>query len=53
VERRIITGLITSTEFIQQIESIWDTQLLESSTARMLAGWVFEYYKKYQKAPGK
>ena len=53
MERRIITGLITSTSFINQIENVWDAQLLESSTARMLAGWVFEYYRKYQKCPGK
>jgi len=53
IERRIITGIIVSTEYIQQIQNIWDTQLLESSTARMLAGWVFEYYAKYKKAPQK
>ena len=51
IERRIITGLIVSTEFIQQIQNVWNTQLLESSTARQLAGWVFEYYEKYNKAP--
>ena len=53
IERRILIGLITSTEFIQQIQNIWDTSLLESQMARRLAGWCMEYYQKYQKAPGK
>ncbi len=53
IERRIIIGLVTSTNYIRQIENIWDTQLLESSTARMLAGWVWEYYGKYHKAPNR
>ncbi len=53
IERRSIIELNTSTEYIRQIENIWDTQLLESSTARMLASWVWEYYGKYHKAPGK
>jgi len=51
IERRIITGIIVSTEFIQETQKIWNTQLLESSTARQLAGWVLEYYEKYNKAP--
>jgi len=51
LERKIITGIIVSTEFIQETQKIWNTQLLESSTARQLAGWVLEYYEKYNKAP--
>jgi energy-coupling factor transporter ATP-binding protein EcfA2 len=50
-ERKIIIGIITSTEYIQQISAIWNTQLLESSSARKLAGWVMEYYAKFQVAP--
>jgi len=53
LERRIVIGLITSTEFIQQIHATWDTQLLESQMAKRLSNWVLEYYEKYNKAPGK
>ena len=53
IERRLIIGLITSTEFIQQIQNIWDTSLLESQMAKRLATWCLEYYEKYKKAPGK
>jgi len=53
IERKIIIGLITSTEYLQQIRNIWDIQLLESATAKRLAGWVWEYFEKYNRAPGK
>jgi len=51
IERKIIIGLITSTEFIQQIHNVFDVKFLQSSTARRLAMWVMEYYEKYNKAP--
>lgn len=53
IERKIIIGLITSTEYLQQINSVWDAQLLESTTAKRLASWVWEYFEKYGKAPEK
>ena len=53
IEKRIIIGLIVSTEFIQQIQNIWDSQLLESQMAKRLAGWCMDYFHKYNKAPGK
>ena len=53
LERRIITGLIVSTEFQQQIHSVWNADLLESQMAKRLAGWCTEYFEKYKKAPGR
>lgn len=53
IERRIIIGLITSTEFIQRIQNKWNVKLFESATARRLAIWCMEYYDKYQKAPNR
>ena len=53
IEQRIVTGLITSTEFIQQIAHVWDIDLLESSVAKRVATWCMEYYDKYDRAPGK
>jgi hypothetical protein len=53
IERQIIIGLITSTEFIQHIHVNWDNSLLESKTAQRLALWCMEYFEKYKRAPGK
>ncbi len=52
IERRIITGLIISTEYIALIRKIWDSALLESSTFRRMANWCIEFYDEYQEAPG-
>jgi len=53
IERQIVIGLITSSDYLQQIKGIWNIQLLESPTAKRLAGWCWEYFGKYNKAPGK
>ncbi len=52
IERRIITGLIISTEYISRIREIWDSKLLGSSTAKKLANWCIEFYDQYHTAPG-
>lgn len=52
-ERKIIIGLIVSTQYIQQIKDYWTVQLFESKTAKRIAVWAMEYFEKYQKAPGK
>jgi hypothetical protein len=52
-ERKIIIGLITSTEYIQQTKDFWTVQLFESKTAKKIILWCMEYFEKYQKAPGK
>jgi RecA-family ATPase len=53
IERKIIIGLITSTAYCQRIHDIWNTQLLESATARRLADWIWDYYTGYREAPGR
>lgn len=53
IERKIIIGLITSTEYLQQLRSIWDVSLLESTMAKQLSTWCWEYFNRYDKAPGK
>lgn len=53
IERRIVIGFIVSTEFVQQIRTAWEPQLIESSTARQLIGWCISYFDKYNKAPKK
>jgi len=53
IERRIIIGLITSTEFIRQVRNVFDVQLLESQMANRLAGWCLGYFDIYKEAPCK
>ena len=53
MERKIIIGLITNTEFLKGIKSIWNPIFIESTTAKRLSMWCWEYYDKYSKAPGK
>ena len=53
IERRILTGLIVSTDYIREINSIWQSSFLESATARLLSNWCLEYYRQYNEAPGK
>jgi hypothetical protein len=53
IERRIITGLIVSTEYIQAIRPQWDLSLLEAAPAKLIASWCLEYFEKYNQAPKK
>jgi len=53
IERRIITGLIVSTEYVDRLRNIWSSILLESSSARLLANWCIEFYDNYKRAPSK
>ena len=52
IERLILTGLITSTEYCQQIRNIWNVQFMEADSAKRLAPWVWEYFEQWGKAPG-
>jgi hypothetical protein len=53
IERHIVTGLVVSTDFIRAVAQRWNPQWLTSVTARTLAQWCLEYYKQYDKAPGR
>jgi hypothetical protein len=53
IERRIVTGLIVSTEYIHQIRKNWNTEFLGSKTAKQIANWCIEFYDEYHTAPGK
>ena len=44
IERKILIGLITNTDYCNKIKSIWDIQLFESSTAKQMANWCWEYF---------
>ena len=50
-ERRIITGMIVSKDYLDRIYRFWDSTLLESTELRMVSEWCVEYYERYKKAP--
>jgi len=52
VERRIIIGMVVSTEFLQGIRPSWNPTLLIEPTAKEIAGWCISHFDKYGKAPG-
>lgn len=51
IERRIITGLIISTEYLESVRKIWSSKLLGSAAAKMIANWCIEFYDEYHTAP--
>jgi len=52
IERKIITGMIVSDEFLRDIIPIWNPSLLEVPFVRTVGDWCREHWEKYQKAPG-
>uniref|UniRef100_A0A6M3KZ62 Putative helicase n=1 Tax=viral metagenome TaxID=1070528 RepID=A0A6M3KZ62_9ZZZZ len=53
VERQIITGLITSKQFIVEVMPVFRSEAMKLSFAKRVASWVFEYYKNFNDAPNK
>jgi hypothetical protein len=53
IERKIIIGLITNTKYLREIQTEWKQDYIESPTAKLIAGWCWEYFNKYKKAPQK
>jgi len=51
MERQIVIGLITSTEYLQQIKDEWNPLYIESQAAKLLSTWCWGYFDKHGKAP--
>ena len=51
IERRIIIGMIVSTDYLSRIRKLWNPQFFTSEAARILSTWSIEYFDKYGKAP--
>lgn len=51
IERKILIGFITSTEFLAEVESEWNPMYMENRVGRVVSDWCWEYFKKYGKAP--
>lgn len=53
MERRIVIGLITNSDYLRQIKEEWKAEYIESQAARTLATWCWDYFDLYDKAPNK
>ena len=50
-EKRVLSHMITSTPLLARLKGIAEPQLFESSYARVVAGWIWEYYELTSVAP--
>lgn len=53
IERKIIIGLVVSTEFTQNIRPYYQNKFLKSSVAKRLAKWCMDYFEHHSQSPGK
>lgn len=51
LEKRIITGMIVSKDYLQEISSFIDLAYFQNSFAKTVATWCLEFYEQYQKEP--
>jgi hypothetical protein len=52
IERRIVTGMVVSDRFLQEVQAFYRPHLLGDPSARLLAGWCLDYWAQYRSAPG-
>ena len=52
-ERNIITYMIMEDRFLREIIPMIHSRYFQSTYARVVSGWVKEYWQKYKEAPGK
>ena len=51
IERRIIAGLIVSTEYLRRVAPFWSDELIEAPEMRRIARWCLNYFARYDRAP--
>lgn len=51
IERRIVTGMIVSDEFIREVSKIYDSRYIQGPALQRVAAWSMEYFDKYERAP--
>lgn len=44
--------MIVSDRFLKDVKGMWDGELLSGQGGRLVAGWCFDYFDQYGKAPG-
>jgi replicative DNA helicase len=53
IERKIITGMVVSTEYLREIKPIYKSDSLFLPFSKTIASWCLEYFNHYQTAPGR
>ena len=53
LERRVVIGMIVSTDYLSMIRKFWNVDFFNSIICKTISSWVVEYYDKYRKAPKK
>lgn len=53
VERRILIGMITSTDYLSRIAGRVSNDMLDSRLSQLIANWCLDYFKRYKRAPKK
>lgn len=51
IERQMVIGFITSTDFLQRFSGQWNPRVFESTTAQTLSQWCLDFFRQYGKAP--
>ena len=51
IEKRILTGMIISTQFMRDIEQMISPKYFKIDYVKKISQWVIDYYKKYKAAP--
>jgi replicative DNA helicase len=52
-ERRILSHMITNTEFLHNLKNIATPKLFQSTFSKIIAEWIWEYFEFTDQAPGK
>ena len=53
VERRLLTAMITSDEFLSQASAVINPTLIDAAHVRRITEWCVEHWNQYRKAPRK
>jgi len=51
IEKRIITGMIVSKEYLRDILPLIDLSYFKSSFTKIIAKWILDFYEQYEDAP--
>lgn len=51
IERKIIIGMITNSQFLQEVSQIYRPEIFETNYAQTISKWCIKYFKKYKEAP--
>ena len=53
IEKRILTGMIVSKEYLREIHPLIDMSYFQSSFARTVTEWILDFYDAYEEVPFK